>query len=219
MVTNVAMSSSSPKEEDCVVAVKFLGPQTSKRQALNLKELPDLSTATNLQELNLFGCSSLTELPFSIGNAINLWHLDLRDCSSLVEFPSSMENVTTLEELLLTGCSHLANLPPSIGNLKTLYLENCSSLVELLSSDFFSSGCSNLVELPLYIPASYLKKFELRGCSSLRELPSSIGNMTNLEELYLGGCSSLVEFPSSIGNMTNLRNLFSLRRFPQTSEF
>ncbi|KAG5406873.1 hypothetical protein IGI04_012992 [Brassica rapa subsp. trilocularis] len=181
----------------------------------NLNELPDLSTATNLQTLDLSGCSSLTELPFSIGNAINLRRLNLSHCSSLVEFPSSMENVTTLEELLLTGCSHLANLPPSIGNLKTLYLENCSSLVALPSSvrnsfnlkTFFSSGCSNLVELPLYIPASYLKKFELRGCSSLRELPSSIGNMTNLEELYLGGCSSLVELPSSIGNMTNLRKL------------
>ncbi|KAL0734567.1 hypothetical protein Bca4012_010777 [Brassica carinata] len=29
MVTNVAMSSSSPEEEDCAVAVKFLGPQLS----------------------------------------------------------------------------------------------------------------------------------------------------------------------------------------------
>ncbi|KAJ4875702.1 hypothetical protein Rs2_40720 [Raphanus sativus] len=29
MVTNVAMSSSSPEDEDCVVAVKFLGPQLS----------------------------------------------------------------------------------------------------------------------------------------------------------------------------------------------
>ncbi|KAG7534221.1 hypothetical protein ISN45_Aa08g018030 [Arabidopsis thaliana x Arabidopsis arenosa] len=29
IVTNVAMSSSSPKDEDCVVAIKFLGPQLS----------------------------------------------------------------------------------------------------------------------------------------------------------------------------------------------
>ncbi|KAJ4875427.1 hypothetical protein Rs2_40445 [Raphanus sativus] len=29
MVTNVAMSSSSPEEEDCVIAVKFLEPQLS----------------------------------------------------------------------------------------------------------------------------------------------------------------------------------------------
>ncbi|KAL0738753.1 hypothetical protein Bca4012_014963 [Brassica carinata] len=180
----------------------------------NLKELPDLSTATNLQTLDLRGCSSLTELPYSIGNAINLRNLDLSNCSSLVEFPSSMENVTTLERLDLTGCLHLAKLPSSIGNLKGLYLGDCSSLVELPSSirnslnlkAFACSGCSNLVELPLYI-ANYPKKFNLRGCSSLRELPSSIGNITNLEELYLAECSSLVELPSSIGNMTNLMKL------------
>ncbi|CAF2130627.1 unnamed protein product [Brassica napus] len=185
----------------------------------NLKELPDLSTATNLQTLALDGCSSLTELPFSIGNAINLGRLNLSHCSSLMELPSSMEKVTTLEELLLTGCSHLANLPPSIGNLKTLYLENCSSLVELPSSVrnslnlktfvFTCSGCSNLVELPLYFDNAnvYIKRLDLRGCSSLRELPSSIRNMTSLEELNLNGCSSLVELPSAIGNMTSLQEL------------
>nr|BAW35448.1 disease resistance-like protein [Brassica rapa subsp. pekinensis]BAW35449.1 disease resistance-like protein [Brassica rapa subsp. pekinensis] len=182
----------------------------------NVKELPDLSTATNLQSLDLHGCSSLTELPFSIGNAINLGRLDLNHCSSLVEFPSSMENVTTLEQLLLTGCLHLAKLPSSMGNLKELYLHNCSSLVELPSSvrnsfnleAFTFSGCSNLVELPLYIDnAKDLKRLDLRGCSSLQELPSSIGNITSLEELYLGSCSSLVELPSSIGNITNLKEL------------
>ncbi|CAH8354445.1 unnamed protein product, partial [Eruca vesicaria subsp. sativa] len=29
IVTNIAMSSSSPEDEDCIVAVKFLGPQLS----------------------------------------------------------------------------------------------------------------------------------------------------------------------------------------------
>ena len=35
----------------------------------------------------------------------------------------------------------------------------------------------------------------------------SIGNMTNLENLDLKGCSSLVELPSSIGNLHNLKKL------------
>ncbi|CAN7081412.1 unnamed protein product [Brassica oleracea var. botrytis] len=160
----------------------------------NLKELPDLSTATNLQSLDLNGCPSLTKLPYSIGNAINLRYLDLRNCSSLVDFPSSMENVTTLEELLLTGCSSLVELPSSVKNSLNLIV-------------FMCGGCSNLVELPLYIPASCHKEIDLRGCSSLRELPSSIGNMTSLEELNLNGCSSLVELPPSIGNMTSLEEL------------
>ncbi|KAL0762930.1 hypothetical protein Bca101_079081 [Brassica carinata] len=165
----------------------------------NLKELPDLSTATNLQSLDLNGCPSLTKLPYSIGNAINLRYLDLRNCSSLVDFPSSMENVTTLEELLLTGCSSLVELPSSVKNSFNLMV-------------FMCGGCSNLVELPLYIPASCHKEIDLRGCSSLRELPSSIGNMTSLEELNLNGCSSLVDLPPSIGNMTSLEEKLYLER-------
>lgn len=39
------------------------------------------------------------------------------------------------------------------------------------------------------------------------ELPSSIGNATNLKELKLGKCSGLVELPSSIGNLHKLQRL------------
>ncbi|CAH2069965.1 unnamed protein product [Thlaspi arvense] len=38
IVTNVAMSSSSPEDEDCVVAVKFLGPQISFCRPANKPE-------------------------------------------------------------------------------------------------------------------------------------------------------------------------------------
>ncbi|CAA7031056.1 unnamed protein product [Microthlaspi erraticum] len=110
----------------------------------NLKELPDLSTATNLRKLKLSGCSSLGELPYSIGNATNLQELDLCGCSSLVKLPSSignainlkkmivrectslmklsftMENATNFQVLDLQGCLHLLELPSSIGNLKEL---------------------------------------------------------------------------------------------------
>nr|BAN04700.1 putative disease resistance protein [Brassica rapa subsp. pekinensis]BAN04701.1 putative disease resistance protein [Brassica rapa subsp. pekinensis]BAW35451.1 clubroot resistance protein [Brassica rapa subsp. pekinensis] len=203
----------------------------------NLKELPDLSTATNLQTLELSGCSSLTELPFSIGNAINLRRLNLSHCSSLMELPSSMENATDLEELNLTGCLHLAKLPSSIGNLKKLYLKDCSSLVEFPSSmenvttleELLLTGCSHLANLPpsignlktLYLencsslvelPSSVrnsinLKNFSFNGCSNLVELPFYLGNATDLQRLYLRGCSSLQELPSSIGNITRLEEL------------
>ncbi|CAN7013874.1 unnamed protein product [Brassica rapa subsp. trilocularis] len=197
----------------------------------NLKELPDLSTAINLIRLDLSHCSSLVRLPFFSGNAIiKLEELNLFGCTSLIELPSSMENATNLEELDLTGCLHLAKLPSSIGNLKKLFLKNCSSLVELPSSVinslnlmvFTFSGCSNLVELPSYLSnADDHKEFDLSGCSSLLELPYSIGNMINLQQLYLSGCSSLQELPSSIGNMTNLMELrlngcSSLRKLPSS---
>ncbi|CAH2079630.1 unnamed protein product [Thlaspi arvense] len=54
----------------------------------NPKELPDLSTATSLQELELESWLSLVELPSSIGNATNLEKLSLSGCTSLLKLPS-----------------------------------------------------------------------------------------------------------------------------------
>ncbi|XP_010425880.1 PREDICTED: probable disease resistance protein RPP1 [Camelina sativa] len=157
----------------------------------DLEELPDLSTATNLEELHLKGCSSLVELPSSIGNATNLLRLDLSRCSKLVKVPSSIENLTHLQSLDLSYCSNLVELP-SIGNAAKLNLSRCKSLVELPSS---IGNATNLEALDLY------------RCKSLVELPSSIGNATNLLRLDLSRCSTLVKIPSSIENLTNLQSL------------
>ncbi|CAA7031058.1 unnamed protein product [Microthlaspi erraticum] len=185
--------------------------------SINLKELPDLSTATNLIKLKLSGCSSLVELPSSIGNATHLRELDLRGCSSLVKLPSSignainlqklvlsectslvklsfsMENATNFKVLDLQGCLHLLELPSSIGNLKELYLDNCSSLVKLPSS--IRNAC-------------YLEEFTCSGCSSLVDFPPSIGKEIYFRQLDMSGCSSLVELPSYFGNMIHLSDLF-----------
>nr|ALP31990.1 RPP1-EstH [Arabidopsis thaliana] len=75
----------------------------------DLTELPDLSTATNLEDLILRNCSSLVRIPCSIENATNLQILDLSDCSNLVELPS-IGNATRLEELNLNNCSSLVKL-------------------------------------------------------------------------------------------------------------
>ncbi|CAA0326033.1 unnamed protein product [Arabidopsis thaliana] len=185
----------------------------------NLKELPNLSTATNLLEMVLSECLSLIELPSSIGNATNIQSLDLTNCSSLVKLPSSIGNLINLQELDLSSCSSLVELPSSIGNLinlRKLDLGSCSSLVELPSSignlinlrklDLFM--CSSLVKLPSSIGNIInLKEMDLHMCSSLVELPSSIGNIINLQKLCLSECSSLVELPSCIENLISLEKL------------
>ncbi|XP_023642837.1 disease resistance protein TAO1 [Capsella rubella] len=185
-----------------------------------LKELPCLSTATNLLEMQLWECSSLIKLPNSIGNATNIQTLNLRDCSSLVELPSSIGNAINLQTLQLTACSSLVKLPLSVGNfinLKYLYLNACSSLVELPSSignvinlqTLVLTGCSSLVKLHSSIGNLInLLELDLRRCSSLVELPSSIGSVINLKKLELSGCLSLVKLPSSIGNVINLHDLY-----------
>ncbi|KAF2539176.1 hypothetical protein F2Q68_00019756 [Brassica cretica] len=77
MVTNVAMSSSSPKEEDCVVAVKFLGPQ-------ELVLTPEIST--NIRVLKLAG-TAIEELPPSIMSWPHLRELVIKGCTKLVSLP------------------------------------------------------------------------------------------------------------------------------------
>ncbi|ANM69004.1 target of AVRB operation1 [Arabidopsis thaliana] len=201
---------------------------------VNLKELPDFSTATNLQELRLINCLSLVELPSSIGNATNLLELDLIDCSSLVKLPSSIGNLTNLKKLFLNRCSSLVKLPSSFGNvtsLKELNLSGCSSLLEIPSSignivnlkKVYADGCSSLVQLPSSIGNNTnLKELHLLNCSSLMECPSSMLNLTRLEDLNLSGCLSLVKLPS-IGNVINLQSLYlsdcsSLMELPFTIE-
>ncbi|XP_019100156.1 PREDICTED: probable disease resistance protein RPP1 isoform X2 [Camelina sativa] len=183
----------------------------------DLEELPDLSTATNLEELRLQGCSSIVELPSSIGNATNLQELNLCGCSSLVKIPSSIENMTNLRELHLSNCPNLVELPSSINatNFKQLLLQNCSRVVELPAIENATNlqildlnNCSSLRELPPSIgSATNLQRLDISGCSSLVKLPSSIGDITNLKDFNLSNCSSLVGLPYSIGNLQRLSTL------------
>ncbi|KAG7559667.1 Phosphotyrosine protein phosphatase I superfamily [Arabidopsis thaliana x Arabidopsis arenosa] len=180
----------------------------------DLKELPDLSTATNLEEVDLRNCSSLVELPSSIGNATKLELLYLVNCSSLVKLPSSI-NAPNLQKLNLKNCSRIVELPDieNATNLRELDLSECSNLVELPSignasklERMYLNNCSSLVKLPSSINAPNLQKLSLSHCSSLVKLPSSI-NATNLQELSLNNCSSVLELPE-IENATNLEELY-----------
>ncbi|KAG2245615.1 hypothetical protein Bca52824_085243 [Brassica carinata] len=68
---------------------------------------------------------------------------------------------------------------------------------------------TNHTELPSSIGnATNLQFLSLNRCSTLVELPSSLGNaIGNLDYLDFSDCSSLVRVPSSIGNATNLKSL------------
>ncbi|CAH8387522.1 unnamed protein product [Eruca vesicaria subsp. sativa] len=175
------------------------------RDSKNLKEVPNLSTATNLWKLDLSGCSSLVKLPSSIGYATNLNELFLSRCSSLVELPFSIGNATNLKKLNLSDCSSLVELPFSIGNatdLTELDLRDCTSLVELPSSignlhklsSFILKGCSKIEAVPVNINMEYLRILDLADCSSLKTFPEICAN---IRRLSLNG-TGIEDIPSSI---------------------
>ncbi|KAG2335112.1 hypothetical protein Bca52824_006292, partial [Brassica carinata] len=185
--------------------------------SVNLKELPDLSTATNLEilslttcwsliklpsfngnsleELDISGCSSLVEFPSFIGNAVNLRKLDLRFLPNLMEIPSYIGNATNLEKLDLSNCSNLVELPLSLGNLQKL-------------QKLILEGCSKLEAFPTNINLESLNELDISRCSclDLAGLATTV-NAVNLLKLDLSGLPQLLEVPLFIGKATNLEFL------------
>ncbi|XP_018445314.1 disease resistance protein TAO1 isoform X2 [Raphanus sativus] len=193
----------------------------------DLKELPDLSTATKLLSLDLSYCTSLVELHSSVGNATNLLILNIEYCNNLVEIPSSVENIPNLK-IFLAGCSSLVSLPSCIWNissLRTFNLDNFSSLVQsplMWNAKNFQrldlSGCSSLKKLPPIIvkDSKFSQSAEFSSFTSIKnhnkfsqseEFSSFIASIKNLHELILSNCSSLMELPASIENATSLHTL------------
>lgn len=118
------------------------------RSSLNLKEIPDLSNAINLEHLNLRRCASLVTLPSSIKNLKKLKELWMTLCTKLEVLPTDV-NLVSLCQLELTACSQLRRFPRISRNISalqldgtaieeeadSLWIENISGLTKLLWSD------------------------------------------------------------------------------------
>ncbi|CAN6840012.1 unnamed protein product [Brassica oleracea] len=185
----------------------------------NLKEIPDLSNATSLEELVLCGCKSLLEITSSIGNATKLKKCYLFGCWLLKELPSSISRLINLEVLSLGRCQSLKALSVFSSLEK---LSGCSSLKELrlthtaieevpLSMSTWSclyklnmSDCKNLKEFP-NVPDSIV---ELVLCKTrIEEVPSWIGNLSRLRKLIMYGCKKLKTISPNISKLDNLEFL------------
>ncbi|CAN8270614.1 unnamed protein product [Cochlearia groenlandica] len=152
-----------------------------------LKELPDLSKATNLERLNLTRCENFKEIPLSIANLHKLEELDMFGCLRLTSFPDITTNIdTSVEEIP-------AREFPRIYNPKTL--TSLPGRVKRLNLSY-----TNIDKIPDCIKGlNGLQRLYLSGCkklASLPELPSS------LALLMANGCESLerVTFPLNTPN-------------------
>jgi hypothetical protein len=137
-------------------------------------------------------CNFLTKIP-DVSEIPNLEEFTLSECNSLVEVHDSLGFLDKLSYLAVRLCSNLINLPRSLKlrSLEMLYLE----------------GCSSLQKFPeIEIKMECLRDITLNG-TAIKELPSSIGYLTELRQLYLRDCKNLMRLPSSIIQLQHLEIL------------
>ncbi|KAG8479401.1 hypothetical protein CXB51_029709 [Gossypium anomalum] len=182
----------------------------------NLVRIPDLSSSTNLEKIELRGCSNLRELPSSLHHLEKLTHLDFSECKNLRSLPSFYK-ATTLINLFLHDCSNLSSFPEILETMERLiYLDlSGTALKELPSSidnliglvNLSLNNCKNLVCLPnSFYKLKSLEIFTVQGCSRLEIFPEILETMERLRYLDLSR-TGLKELPSSIDNLIGLVNL------------
>ncbi|KAL3351333.1 hypothetical protein AABB24_019758 [Solanum stoloniferum] len=156
-----------------------------------LESIPE--TIRNLSDLSIFNCNKLATLPNSLFESQQLKSFSIHQCSGLVKLPSSLGVQKKLRWLEIDRCENLKKLPSSIQmeSPQKLRISNSPKL------DTFPEINGDVH----YLPQLTLK------FTGIREMPSSIGNLSYLSELNLTGCEDLVTLPDSLCNLMNLRSL------------
>lgn len=172
----------------------------SNIRALSLcgyRKIASLSTTfdnlPNLHELELSGCSSLTDIS-ALAKLPSLQTLDLSSCSELTDISvlGKLHNLRNLDLFNCTKLSELGKLPTSLCNLN---LAKCKKLV-----DIFSLG-KNQAAFP------NLQKLDLSHCSKLSNIEAlGKGKFPILHTLNLHSCERISNI-SALADLSNLREL------------
>ncbi|KAL0885323.1 hypothetical protein Bca101_009305 [Brassica carinata] len=154
-----------------------------------LREISGLLGASNLQRLNLEGCTDLTTLPQGVQEMESLVYLNMGGCTRLVSLPNM--NLKSLKTLVLSYCLNLEQFPVISESLESIYLQGTA-----------------ITDVPTSIEVlQKLFLLNLKDCKSLKSLPSSLEKLRALQELILSDCSKLKMFPELKENMKSLKIL------------
>ncbi|RDX91293.1 TMV resistance protein N, partial [Mucuna pruriens] len=218
------------KNDKNLVSLKELDLNSSQM----LKELPDLSKATNLEVLILWGCSQLTELHPSIFSLAKLKKLDLWNCKSLTTVGKYYYHLRGNRYLTHDDCKNLLEFSQMSKNMKEVAPSSFGNLLHVIGSDLkmLPSWLNNLTQL-LHLEVSHctklqtipelpqlLKTLDVRNCNSLESIPEL---PLSLETLAVEKCTllkTLSEFPPSLKTLaaSYCKSLQTLPELPQLIE-
>ncbi|CAN6991042.1 unnamed protein product [Brassica rapa subsp. trilocularis] len=174
----------------------------------HLKELPDLSNATNLETLDLRGCMRLGEIPSSFSHLHKLKKLKMGGCINLEVIPAHM-NLASLDSVNMQGCSKLRKFPDMSTNIRKLDISKTAvedvpasiamwSRLESLS--MWNNGkLKAITHLPLNVLCVNV------SYSGIEKIPDCMKALHQLQELNLSGCRRLASLPVLPGSLNNLR--------------
>ncbi|AED94691.1 disease resistance protein-like [Arabidopsis thaliana] len=167
--------------------------------SIRLKEIPNLSNATNLETLNLTHCKTLVELPSSISNLHKLKKLKMSGCEKLRVIPTNI-NLASLEVVRMNYCSRLRRFPDISSNIKTLSVGNtkienfppsvAGSWSRLARLEIGSRSLKILTHAPQSIISLNLSN------SDIRRIPDCVISLPYLVELIVENCRKLVTIPA-----------------------
>ncbi|KAL7185307.1 hypothetical protein ACSBR2_027273 [Camellia fascicularis] len=158
---------------------------------------------SSLQGLSLAGNNLSNNLPSSIGLWLpNLSFLYLGGNNLIGIIPESISNASKLITLDLGSNAFMGSIPKSLGNLRLLqflYLEE-NNLTSGSSS--FSLELSFLTSL---VNCKHLQRLRISSNPLDGILPTTIGNLSaSLEKFAADSCGIKGNIPSEIGNISNL---------------
>ncbi|XP_062171819.1 disease resistance protein RPV1-like [Alnus glutinosa] len=191
-----------------------------------IKQLPEFSQTSHMEELILETCTSLVKIHESIGHLKGLKLLDLAGCKKLRGLPiSCTSNLKSLQNLILSDCSELDKLPEQWGNMMALSclvadgttIEQIPLSLGLLSSlsilklpgcgGMISPHSSNRISLLSISKLCSLTRLDL-SCRNLSEdeIPIEFECLSLLEVLDLSR-NNFRNLPSCIGRLPKLELL------------
>ncbi len=144
-------------------------------------------------------------IPGVLGSLSALERLWIEFTGTQGVIPPELGNLSNLKELTLHRIGMIGPIPPELGNLKNLETLRLSYLKWV----GMGSRCRTAPTecgLPDPLP-SEVQSF-LQDTSGLSgSIPSELGDMTNLKELYLDGNLLNGSIPAELGNLENLETL------------
>ena len=165
---------------------------------------PELWNLTNLTYLNLAYNQLTGEIPSEIGNLTNLTNLSLQNNQLIGEIPESICDLNinwSNDDLFNISNNQLCPPYPSC-------IENYMGEQDPFCWNCYADDETTGIELwGICYSIENTTVLDLDGNQLTGEIPSEIGNLTNLERLYLYGNQLTGEIPPEIGNLTNLQIL------------